>query len=217
MSFEAFGYVLDLRQLPSVATFVSGAAVAMAAISSLVSARLSFRGKVSPLPNVHAELPQMARVSEIKEALGRQEWIARSMGFTNGLLLFGQVVIGGILASAFVQDQMTKPITGLLGLLVLMSSLIHQQVRPDIKQRGSRRRVVQLRELLRETEDGIFDLRRNVPLAKPIEAIRRTVTTQLSRIERGEVEELPGEQQVKLPKLPLNPLEAAASRDTAAH
>ena len=139
------------------------------------------------------------------------------MGFTNGLLLFGQVVIGGILASAFVQDQMTKPITGLLGLLVLMSSLIHQQVRPDIKQRGSRRRVVQLRELLRETEDGIFDLRRNVPLAKPIEAIRRTVTTQLSRIERGEVEELPGEQQVKLPKLPLNPLEAAASRDTAAH
>jgi hypothetical protein len=122
--------------------------------------------------------------------------VERWAGRANGLLLFGQVVIGGVLASAFVQDHIDKKMIGLLGLLVLVSSLVHQQFRPDLKQRGARRRVARLRQLLREAEDSIFEIQRKSPSAEPVEVIRKRVTQQLSRIEQSEVEELAGEQRL---------------------
>ena len=161
----------------------------------------SFRRKTPEVPDPHAKLEDMTRIDEIRDALQRNESVARWAGRSNGLLIFGQVVIGGVLATSFVQLQLDPSIVSLLGVLVLVSSLIHQQFRPDLKNRGARRRVAKLTHLLREAEDGVFEIQQATHTAPSIESLRRRVTQQLSQIEQTEVEEMPGERQVELRSL----------------
>jgi hypothetical protein len=127
----------------------------------------------------------------------QQERVARWAGRANGLLIFGQVVIGGVLATSFVQSQIDQELIGLFGLLVLVSSLIHQQFRPDMKSRNARRRVYKLRHLLRDAEDIIFDIQRGAVGVTSIEQLRKRVTARLSQVEQTEVEELPGERRIE--------------------
>jgi hypothetical protein len=185
-----------LKWFESAGTVVSVASVALAALGSLLGARYSFRSSPSTLPDENAKLEDQVRIDEIRAALKINEAGARWAGRANGLLVFGQIVIGGVLATSFVQDQLGKSTVGLLGVLVLVSSLVHQQFRPDLKHRGSHRRVVELKSLLREAEDGVFQILQKDPSAPTVTDIRTNVRRRLTQVDQAEVEEMQGVQSV---------------------
>src|SRR5438067_5525827 len=62
-----------------------------------------------------------SRLREAKLELKRQESIARWNGRADGSLVFGQYIIGGVLASSFIQQSLSPQLIGVLGVLVLLS------------------------------------------------------------------------------------------------
>jgi len=124
----------------------------------------------------HAE----RRLGEAKLEVERQDGIAWRNQLASSLLTFGQYIIGGALASSFIQDSLSKPIIGTLGVLVLLSSLIHQRYRPDIKVRGAKERIYKLRSLIRETEDALVAFHAHPANAVPLEVIIRSLTSGLN-------------------------------------
>ncbi|MFL6527935.1 MAG: hypothetical protein ACJ8IQ_07555 [Chthoniobacterales bacterium] len=81
--------------------------------------------------------PARDRLQDARDALERQQRLASANRWTSRLLTFGQYIIGGLLASSFVQQALSREFVGVLGLLVLVSSLLYQHFRPDIALRGS--------------------------------------------------------------------------------
>jgi hypothetical protein len=130
------------------------------------------------------------RLSEARDALRRQEisitWNRRTMN----ALTFSQYIIGGVLASSFVQTQLTKETVGFLGVLVLVSSLIHQRYRPDIKYRNGKQRAAQLRAAIRKAEDAVFDARTQKKGRDAIPPIRQLVSEGLNQLEAAELNDL---------------------------
>lgn len=74
-----------------------------------------------------------SRLADTRRALDRQESLAKWNSRAAASLTFGQYIVGGVLASSFVQESLTPQVVGLLGVLVLISSLIHQRYRPDLQ------------------------------------------------------------------------------------
>ena len=103
------------------------------------------------------------------------------------LLTFGQYIIGGLLASSFVQNSVPAEVIGILGVLVLLSSLIRQRYRPDIKAVGAKRRAALLRSFIREVEDSLYALKNGQDNAPSVFAIRQKVTERLSKVEESEL------------------------------
>ena len=108
----------------------------------------------------------------------------------SALLTIGQYIIGGLLASSFVQQSLRPDLVGVLGLLVLISSLIYQHFRPDIQLRGAMSRSLRLRALIRSVEDDIYAIRSNSSNAPTVEAVRRRISEALSAIEASELQDL---------------------------
>lgn len=76
------------------------------------------------------ELPEReieARLNEVEfsrfEQVPIEKWSKRS----SNLLVMSQYIIGGVLASSFVQGLLNPPWVGVLGVLVLVASLFKQQ------------------------------------------------------------------------------------------
>jgi len=137
------------------------------------------------------------RLNEARYALKRQELSASLNKWSSNSLVFGQYVVGGVLASSFIQSALSKEMVGLLGVLVLVSSLIHQKFRPDVQYRNAKERASLLRNLIRMTEDDIYDVRTSRPGAKTVHAIREVVSTELSKIEALELADVaPGSSHV---------------------
>jgi hypothetical protein len=130
------------------------------------------------------------RLSEARSALRSQEtslaWNRRTMN----ALTFSQYVIGGVLASSFVQTQLSKEVVGFLGVLVLVSSLIRQRYRPDIKHRNGKQRSAQLRAVIRKAEDAIFEARTQKKDASAISPIRQAISEGLNQLEAAELNDL---------------------------
>ncbi|MGF6816495.1 hypothetical protein OKW33_003366 [Paraburkholderia atlantica] len=184
-------------KIPDVGFVVSVVAAIAALLASGVTSWISFRRKAPALADPNANLEEQTRTDEVKEALKRNESMARWAGGTNALLVFATVVIGGVLATSLVQQAMDHSMLSLLGVIVLLSSLMHQQFRPDLRHRGARRRVAALTVLLSEAEDGVFEIRRGVAEAPSVEALRRYVSRRLAEFNTSEVEELPGERRIE--------------------
>jgi len=171
---------------------VSVVAIAASVVGSLIAARLSKTERVSPPSLETKDIRELVRIAEIASALQRQERIATWSGRADVLLVFGQVVIGGLLASTFLQDELSKSVIGLLGVLVLVASLVHKQFRPDVNYAAARQRAVLHRQLLRETEDEVlFIQQREIksPNADAVERLRRNVTHRLFEIEMAEAQD----------------------------
>lgn len=128
-----------------------------------------------------------SRLPQIRDALMWQESIAKWNGRASGSLVFGQYIIGGVLASSFVQESLTAQIVGLLGVLVLMSSLVHQRYRPDLQASDARYRMLKLKALIREIEDDLFALKSGTELALTVYEIRQKASAGLSQAEEHEL------------------------------
>jgi hypothetical protein len=134
--------------------------------------------------------PAYERLADAKGALERQTSLAKTNRWMSALLTIGQYIIGGLLASSFVQQSLRPDLVGILGLLVLISSLIYQHFRPDIQLRGAMSRSLRLRALIRSVEDDIYAIRSNSPNAPTVEAVRRRISEALSAIEASELQDL---------------------------
>jgi hypothetical protein len=128
-----------------------------------------------------------SRLNELRDALARQQMVARLNSWADSSLTFGQYIVGGLLASSFIQESLSNQIIGALGVLVLLSSLIRQRYRPDIKAVGAKRRVVLLRSFIREIEDNLYTLNTAQENAPSIYAIRQKVSERLSKFEENEL------------------------------
>ena len=174
---------------------VTGAAVLTTLLSVVVSIFLSKttekHARTLPIDYKTTDDPNKeSRLNEVRDELERQDNIAKWNSRADGLLIFGQYIIGGVLASSFVQQSLSGSTIGFLGILVLFSSLVRQRFRSDIRAQNGRRRIRQLRQLIRETEDDLYALKTNQECAISMYEIRTKVTARLSGIENEEIAEL---------------------------
>lgn len=95
-----------------------------------------------------------------------------------------------MLASSFVQQSLDRGIVGILGILVLISSLIHQHFRPDIQLRGALGRSHRLRALIRQAEDDLYAMQSKASGAPTVDEFRRRISSALSEIESSELHDL---------------------------
>jgi hypothetical protein len=70
-------------------------------------------------------------------------------------LTIAQYIIGGVLASSFVQAALSPRLVGGLGVLVLIASLFKQQFHPEIDAEEARRKASKLQGLIRVSEDQL--------------------------------------------------------------
>jgi hypothetical protein len=95
------------------------------------------------------------RLAEAQAFRDGQRKRARSSALASNLLSVAQYVIGGVLASSFVQESLTPKWVGALGVLVLIASLFRQQFHPELDAEVSRKKVGAITGLIRLSEDQL--------------------------------------------------------------
>jgi hypothetical protein len=110
-------------------------------------------------------------------------------GYIKRVLLVGQYVIGALLTSAFVQRSLPPDIVGGAGLLVLVCSTWNERFRPDLKEKGARKRAQLLRTLRMRMDNGLTELRSGRPSAPSTSDLLENFTRTLSEVEASETEE----------------------------
>jgi hypothetical protein len=176
-------------------------ATGLAALTTIVGALLGYffayegRRVIPKLVSMEEEdtkkasLPMQSRLFDARAALEQQEKVEQWSRRANGYLRFGQYIIGGVLATSLVQSNLSAVIVSILGVLVLVSSLVHQHYRPDLRFHGAKRRTVQLRALIRDVEDALYEIEQQRPGASSIFDVRKIVSRALSQIEASEASE----------------------------
>jgi hypothetical protein len=130
------------------------------------------------------------RLIEAKEAMDDQSVSARISKISDTLLTVGQYVIGGVLASSFVQESLSPKSVGLLGVLVLVASLVKQQFHPELKAEDARKRASKLQGLIRTSEDQLTILDAKIASGQDqsdaMIALLTQITHRLTEIENPE-------------------------------
>jgi hypothetical protein len=98
------------------------------------------------------------RLTEANTAREQQKSAAQVLKWSSNSLAFGQYVIGGVLASSFVQQSLNTNLVGLLGVLVLIASLVKQQYHPELKADEASRKASRLQILIRISDDQLTAL-----------------------------------------------------------
>jgi len=173
------------------ATGISGFTALLAAfITAYVKKGVSKDKTQEKISELEASPEKDSRLLELKEELKRQESIAKWQGLSATFLTFSQYIIGGVLTTSFIQETLTSGVVGFLGLLVLLSSLIHQHFRPDLHSRFAKERIVVLRNVKRQVEDGIFAIEKEKSRPEELHNIRDYVTRSLLELESSELRDL---------------------------
>jgi hypothetical protein len=137
------------------------------------------------------------RLKELKDYLARQEAMEKRNRFSGGFLTIGQYIVGGVLATSFIQETLSNQITGFLGVLVLVASIIHQRFRPDLKVASARNRVTRLKKILRSANDqvnriGIEHMAGSPELLLAENKIASLISAQISEVEESEQQDVNG-------------------------
>lgn len=75
--------------------------------------------------------PALERLRDARAALDRQKTIARTNKRMSIFLITGQYIVGGLLASSFIQQSLAKETVGALGVVVLLSSPLSLSALPS--------------------------------------------------------------------------------------
>jgi len=200
-----------------IAAIISGVATALGGLVSAL-AHASPTGIVAnalrallPLVGKRREPPPppdgvTLRILEASRVLHEQENLAKAHRLGGGLLTFGQFVIGGLLASSFMQQELAKPLIGVLGLMVLASSIIRQHYQPESAAVAARERAVKLKAIIREVEDQIYYREQALAEALSPAELRRMLTEALNEVDVSEARALAkAVQNVSVSKSPKPP------------
>jgi hypothetical protein len=117
-------------------------------------------------PTVEGKLPKNARIETTKRQVRSRlndarterdrlkKWSTVNRVSSNSLI-FGQYVIGGVMATSFIQKSLSPEIIGIFGVIVFTSSVIKQHYRPEVIAETSSRKASQLDALIRQSEDQL--------------------------------------------------------------
>lgn len=110
---------------------------------------------VARSPSQVARERVVARLEEAATSRQELQSASKSSKRTANLLAIGQYIVGGVLASSFIQESLTPKLVGGLGVLVLVASLFRQHFHPEIISEDARKRASQLQALIRTSEDRL--------------------------------------------------------------
>jgi hypothetical protein len=102
---------------------------------------------------------------------------------SSNLLIFSNFVVGGLLASSFIQESLSSDTVGLIGMIVLSSSLIHQKYRPDAIADKAKIKAIKLRSMIRKAEDMLFEHESDETESFTINEIRKFVSRSIAEVE----------------------------------
>jgi hypothetical protein len=105
-----------------------------------------------------ATIAQYQIITRLKEGRAfKDKWERYATGYrwSGHFLTFGQYVIGGVLASSFVQQSLSPQIVGFFGVLVLLASLIKQQYHPEVSAQRAAQKAAQAKIMIRDAEDSL--------------------------------------------------------------
>ena len=97
----------------------------------------------------------LVRIRDARQARLKQQSLARWSRWSANSLTFGQYVIGGVMATSFVQKALSPEIVGVFGVLVVAASLLKQHYHPDVNAQNAAQRAGQLEALVRQSEDRL--------------------------------------------------------------
>lgn len=106
-------------------------------------------------PSQVAKERALTRIEEAKHAFRKQISSEKWSRISGNSLTVGQYVIGGLLASSFVQESLSSKVVGFLGILVLLASLIKQHFHPELSAEKAQKKAAQLKALIRTSEDQL--------------------------------------------------------------
>jgi hypothetical protein len=124
------------------------------------------------------------RMNEVTFSVQRYNREATVQRWSNNFLVFGQYVVGVALTSSFLQQSLTPTWIGILGLIVLLTTVIHQRFRPDAKKKIAEAKVVLLQTTIRNAQDELA-----LNDTPPVEKIIKRITRTLNRVEIEESDE----------------------------
>lgn len=173
-----------------IATVLAGLTSLLAGFSSFYASKSKSKEKLKiEIAKLKPSPEKDSRLLEAKDELKRQESITKWQGNAATSLIFSQYIIGGVLATSFIQETLDSSIVGFLGLLVLVSSLIHQHFRPDLIARAAKERVLILRNMIRQVEDDLYAIKEGKLAKDFIHELRAKVTECLKEIEDFELQD----------------------------
>ena len=134
----------------------------------------------------------LVRLRDARQARQKQQSLARWSRWSANSLTFGQYVIGGVMATSFVQKSLSPEIVGVFGVLVVAASLLKQHYHPDINAQNAAQRAGQLEALIRQSEDRLVVIETTMEPAADdpalvLELLER-VSAELTRITLAPVE-----------------------------
>lgn len=144
-------------------------------------------------PSQVAKHRATGRIEEAKKIMAQERSARRWSTVSANLLTVSQYVIGGVLASSFVQEALSPRVVGLLGVLVLVASLIKQHFHPEQSAASSQRKYAQLKALIRTSEDQLTILDAKIVAGQDhtdaMIALLTQITQKLTEIENPESSE----------------------------
>jgi len=127
------------------------------------------------------------RLADLRVQRDRFKRQATRNSISYNSLVFGQYVVGALLASSFIQQSLEGAFIGLLGVLVLLSSAIQQRFRPDVLSMQAKFRLTKAKRIIREIEDSVFLIKSRAPKAPSILKVREIASRSLTALEADEL------------------------------
>jgi hypothetical protein len=125
--------------------------------------------------------------TEQLDSAKRSKIVANGLTWTN-------FILGGVLASSFIQETVSPKWTGVLGVLVLVASLIKQHYHPEIDAEVAQKKALRLSALIRSSEDHLAVLDAKLSIGEDhsdeLFTLMRHVTSKLSEIEGSDEADL---------------------------
>lgn len=133
------------------------------------------------------DFEDITRLDDLRIAQIRYQRLARRSALTFNFLIAGQFIVGALLASSFVQATLTPKYTGVLGVLVLLSSAVQQRFRPDVLAAQAKSRLIKCNCIIRAIEDGVFRIRVADVTPNELLTLRNFATKGLDDLDRNEL------------------------------
>lgn len=168
-----------------------GVGAALAGLASIVFTKKSMKEKKRTTSKSFEETNDLlvdTRLNDIRYEFDRHKFISRWNTYSSTLLTIGQFVVGGVLASSFIQESLSPNLIGLLGVIVLITSLINQRFRPDLHAAQAKQRMYKARRLMRGIEDDIFAIQNSTEGAPLVIEVRRRASNGLTELEDKEIQ-----------------------------
>lgn len=138
------------------------------------------------------DLDALSRLDDLKNLQTRyQNQVSRNSSAFN-LLIFSQYVVGAVLATSILNGEGEAGQSSwqyaeeILGLVVLISTAIHQRFRPDLLANQAKARLSRCRKLLLDTEDGILLVQGRVQKGSYILEVRSNASIGIAELEEME-------------------------------